>query len=257
MEKKFCKECGKEFTTRHKKASYCSVKCANIVKGRSFQKIVQVCCKECGKVFSVHSCGKYTKTFCNQSCVSKYRMKLPYIQEMIHSQKHSERVSKGIKRFLKENPIRALELSKEASMRMIKNNPSKNPLNIGKAQKTKAERGILHLWTGKRGGNGKLTPAQVLLSECLGWQMEYPISLGKRTREYPTCYKVDVAFPEKKIAIEIDGKGHLMKLNMEKDLKKTQKLKELGWKVLRFTNLEIMTTLSKVLLQIRTEIEGM
>jgi hypothetical protein len=58
--------------------------------------------------------------------------------------------------------------------------------------------------------------------------------------EYRTCYKLDIAQPEKKIGIEVDGSGHQNPLARERDTKKEMALTQLGWRVLRFLNQEIM-----------------
>jgi hypothetical protein len=93
-----------------------------------------------------------------------------------------------------------------------------------------------------RGGNGKLTAPQKLLSKVLGpeWEVEYAISLGTKQPGYPTCYKVDLGNPKLKIAIECDGNGHKGKTRKLKDSKKDTKLAELGWQTYRIWNKTIL-----------------
>jgi len=134
------------------------------------------------------------------------------------------------------------------------NNPINFPGALEKAQETKRRNETLHIFAGTRGGNGQLTEPQKLLASVLNWPVEFCISLGKRQSGFPTNYKVDIACPEKKLAIEVDGKGHASQKKKMQDLKKTQKLNSLGWKVLRFSNQEIMTNLSQVLSQIKKEL---
>jgi len=93
-----------------------------------------------------------------------------------------------------------------------------------------------------RGGNGHgATLPQRIMHKILGskWNMEYPLSLGKRIPGYPTHYKLDLANPEKKIAIEVDGFSHRSRKKI--DQKKDAKLASFGWKVLRFWNRDILT----------------
>jgi len=93
-----------------------------------------------------------------------------------------------------------------------------------------------------RGGNGHgLTTAQAHLLAILGqgWIAEYVLSLGKRTPGYPTHYKLDLANPELKVCIEVDGHSH--RSRKQTDLKKEARLASLGWTVLRFWNWDIMT----------------
>lgn len=46
-------------------------------------------------------------------------------------------------------------------------------------------------------------------------------------------YKIDFAWVDKKLAFEIDGEQHNLPERIESDIKKDEKLKEFGWKVLR------------------------
>jgi very-short-patch-repair endonuclease len=52
-------------------------------------------------------------------------------------------------------------------------------------------------------------------------------------------YSIDFAWPNKKLAIEIDGSQHEQKNNKQRDIKKDKLLKENGWKVLRIKWLDI------------------
>lgn len=106
----------------------------------------------------------------------------------------------------------------------------------------------------ERGGNGNLTPAQCLLSETLGLPTEYVVPTRQVRGQFlsiPNSYKVDIADPQRKIAIEVDGKGHLLPKNRLIDQKKTDVLTALGWCVLRFSNQQIMEDLDQVVAQVK------
>jgi hypothetical protein len=111
-----------------------------------------------------------------------------------------------------------------------------------KIMATKAANGTLHVWKGKRGGNGQLTePQKTLLRELQRlnplWEPELPITTKMpRGSGYPTAYKVDIGLKAAKVAVEIDGKGHSTQRAKKRDAKKQEFLKGLGWTVLRFTN---------------------
>jgi len=59
-------------------------------------------------------------------------------------------------------------------------------------------------------------------------------------------YRVDFAFPDKKVVVEVDGHDyHKTKKQRTKDAKKDRFLMSEGWKVLRFTGSEIFKDVSK------------
>lgn len=74
------------------------------------------------------------------------------------------------------------------------------------------------------------------------------ISLLTRQLGYPNCYKVDLAIPARKLAIEVDGNSHNMAARKLQDIKKATKLAEFGWSVFRMTNkqVESLFTTSKL-----------
>ncbi|WP_408605425.1 endonuclease domain-containing protein [Desulfobacula toluolica] len=65
--------------------------------------------------------------------------------------------------------------------------------------------------------------------------------LGERS--LPTCYKLDIANPELKIGVEIDGISHTGK-RRKLDQKKNAHLKSLGWQVLRLSNKQVEADLA-------------
>ena len=229
-------------------------------------------CKLCGKQINPNLANwqRKRKKYCSPECTkiaASQRMKNnPSGWAGMHSKKSREKARIGIKiGWEKMEPEIKKRMALEASQRMLKNNPSHNPKNIEKAKSTKRLNGTLHIWKGKRGGNGSLTAPQQLLACALGWPMEVTVKTTPtivpegRRRNYlkkknlPTCYKIDVANPELKIGIEVDGDGHKSKENTLIDQKKTKILRQKGWKILRFTNQEIMNNISKVLVEVKKE----
>jgi hypothetical protein len=95
-----------------------------------------------------------------------------------------------------------------------------------------------------RGGNGRpATAAEALMAQLLGWEMQVIVKTGCAPlpgAQYPTHYKIDVGHAGLKIAIEIDGRSHCAIGRQEQDKKKTAFLQSLGWKVLRFSNNQVM-----------------
>ena len=130
---------------------------------------------------------------------------------------------------------------KNASKRMKEHNPMSNPdvrENVSR---------ILHEIGHKpkvRGGNGKgMTEPQRLMTEALKEfipQTEYAVQTKiPRGNGYPTCYKLDIAIPEIKLGIEVDGNSHCLIERQEQDKKKDELLSTLGWTVLRFRNKQV------------------
>lgn len=104
------------------------------------------------------------------------------------------------------------------------------------------------------GGNGKLTEPQKMLQhrleqELTGWSMELPVHL-KPEKGYPTNYKLDIGNASLRIGIELDGQSHNNPTARRADQKKTQKLEKLGWRVLRFSNKQILNDLELCVTQI-------
>jgi hypothetical protein len=145
-------------------------------------------------------------------------------------------------------------IGKLNSKRMKENNPMSKKETIEKMKSVKRVNGTLNVWNGTRGGNGHTTLEQESLAIALGWEIEVAIPTAdhlpilkrrewSKSKKMPTCYKVDVGNKDLKIAIEIDGKGHLLKSNRMRDVRKTLFLNWKGWKVLRFTNEQIQRNL--------------
>jgi very-short-patch-repair endonuclease len=134
---------------------------------------------------------------------------------------------------------------KYASERMKRKNPMHNPKSREKMRTTLRAMG----WKPPvRGGNGQPLPVPQLLLACaLGWETEYPVALGItkiNPQRLPACYKVDIANPTLKVAVEVDGMSHQALERRKQDRKKEKALSERGWTVLRFSNEEVMENLS-------------
>jgi hypothetical protein len=98
-----------------------------------------------------------------------------------------------------------------------------------------------------RGGNGEPTKQQLALQSITGLPIEYVIETATVKDLFPSlphCYKVDLADPSVKLAIEVDGKTHKLKKWRFLDKRKTGVLNSLGWTVVRFWNEEIDENLS-------------
>ena len=105
-----------------------------------------------------------------------------------------------------------------------------------------------------RGGNGHgmTEPQQKLLDALpMGWVAEHVCPTGARIKGGPpTHYKLDLAHPVLKIAVEIDGGSHGARARRLADQRKDQWLSDHGWSVLRFSNQEVLSSISSVTAQI-------
>ena len=92
------------------------------------------------------------------------------------------------------------------------------------------------------------------MANALGLPMEHAIAtraVKGQFKSLPNCYKVDIADPARRLAIEIDGATHNTKKWKFLDKRKTEVLNALGWSVLRFSNQRVDSDLEGVLREIR------
>jgi hypothetical protein len=136
----------------------------------------------------------------------------------------------------------------DSAARMRSNNPMNDPSTLEKMRSSMSGRTFL-----ARGGNGQLTVPQINLSEALGWPTEYPIetaTVADRFDSLPHAYKVDIANPDLKLAIEVDGNSHRSRKWRFLDRRKEEVLAALGWTVLRFPNELVLGDLDLVVKEV-------
>lgn len=171
--------------------------------------------------------------FCNRSCSAKWRMAQPENVAKVHTPEVAARRGRSRAAWLAAGSEQALaEIARIAAL-----NPTTRP-----EVREKISRRLKSIGHGPsvRGGNGRgLTEPQQQMLDALGptWVPEFALSLGPRTPGYPTHYKLDLAQPELRVAIELDGNTHRSRRTL--DVKKDAKVASLGWTVLRFWNAEI------------------
>ncbi len=93
-----------------------------------------------------------------------------------------------------------------------------------------------------------LTDAEKIL-----WEYLRRNALGVRFRRQFIIgdFIADFACIEKRLVVEVDGLYHLTDEQMEEDRKRTYHISQLGYRVIRFTNEEIMTDINKVITNIK------
>lgn len=95
-------------------------------------------------------------------------------------------------------------------------------------------------------------------AELAIWQLLGSMDLGVRfRRQYIIMdYIADFVCLEKKLVIEVDGGYHFTTEQMKHDIYRTQKLEAYGYRVLRFTNDEVMVDFQNVKNKIIDELEN-
>jgi hypothetical protein len=100
-------------------------------------------------------------------------------------------------------------------------------------------------------GAGPTVPQKILFNALpVGTVMEFPIPMGKVGRPP----QVDLAIPQLRLAIEVDGTNHGIQSRKDIDIEKERVLKQRGWTLLRFSNQEILRNLPWVIEKTRQSI---
>ncbi len=175
--------------------------------------------------------------FCGKSCSAKWRMRQPQHIAKIHTAEVAAKRGRAKAAwFAAKSPEAERELERIRTL-----NPMADP-----EVRAKVSRMLKRIGHGPsvRGGNGHgMTAPQSILLTALGsgWEAELSLSLGRRTRGYPSHYKIDLGNSVLKVGIEVDGNSHQVLKRKELDHKKDAKLASLGWTVLRFWNADILS----------------
>ncbi len=193
-------------------------------------------CEWCGKVFQAVKATSHGKPrrFCGTSCSARWRMTQPEIRARVLESIDRERSRDRM------NALRARPDVREKLKAHLEGpgNPFRLPETRRKAQLALAQKG----WNYLNGGNGTPMPVpQRLLLARLGpgWQAEFIVRTGQRG-PLPTHFKIDIADPVLKVAVEVDGNSHQSSTGIARDLRKDAFLKSEGWTVIRVKNEEVM-----------------
>jgi hypothetical protein len=246
-----CSHCQATFDSPKKTTKYCSQVCS----GKAFAKRQREqgswgnpkryshTCRECGSVFSsARMNGKdgTPRKFCSKRCSNLATARIPkqYSPETLEKKRRVGR--ENIER-LRQRPDAQENLK---AYLHSERNPFRQAEVQQLARTALREKGYSML----NGGNGTgMTVPQKLLSARLGWEAEYVVTTGMGLGSgYPNHYKIDLAEPQLKVAVEIDGKSHELPDRKAQDRKKEAWLQSRGWTVLRFRNQEVLETTDMV-----------
>jgi len=119
--------------------------------------------------------------------------------------------------------------------------------NKGRYGSPRARRLLQAASSGARSEAERLLVKLLRTAGITGWTANYPVG----------PYKIDVAFPELKIAIETDGWAfHSDPDAFRRDRKRQNYLILQGWRVLRFTWLDLVEYPQRVIAEIRAAISA-
>lgn len=92
-------------------------------------------------------------------------------------------------------------------------------------------------------------------AEKVLWEYLRRNALGVRFRRQFIIgdFIADFACLEKKLVVEVDGEYHFTQEQIEEDRKRSYHISQLGFRVVRFTNEEVMNDLDNVILKIKKE----
>lgn len=234
---KKCLFCSKSFeSAKWLNKDYCSRKCADEAKKKRIIKI----CEICGKEYEVQTyrvkISKYCSTKCRNEGVSK---NLTFGFKGKKNPNYKGKITK-ICKYCKEKfevyPYR-LSTANYCSIQCSKLDTSE-----------KTRRQIAESIKKLQKENPKIHPNYILAQKGHITEIEKLIrdELIKRGLAFETQYRVlgywiDFAFPDVKLAVECDGgRWHSTKEQIFRDTKKDERLRNIGWTILRFKGKEIL-----------------
>jgi len=201
-------------------------------------------CEFCGETLVLLK-NNFTQRFCNQSCASKWKQRQPEFRAKFYTEARAKKISTAKLKWHQDHPEFADTLSSQLKRRnwMIGTRITPVPKADPFAK-------------GSRGGNGRgPTEAEKILAGLLKDESpinNFVIRTGMGHCGYPTHYKADIAIPRLRLVVEADGTSHYNSKARERDFRKDNLLAALGWKVVRFSNRQILKRPTQVEIELRS-----
>lgn len=179
-------------------------------------------CGFCGKVFDL-SWPSAPHRFCSRSCASRWKHTQQSFRERFYTAARAKNISIAL-------TGRTLSLkTRKAISERLKHAGCKPRIHGGN-------------------GTGPTKSERILLNALPNTIYNYVVKTGSRRR-----YLIDVALPNLKIAVEVDGPSHRALSVKKRDHEKEAFLKAHGWTVFRFTNEQVLQNLAECLKAIQTK----
>ena len=201
-------------------------------------------CKLCGMIIPLNLRGYHVMSKCgtqepwNKGLTKETEPRMLRISESLTGRKRPE-MGRKMKERWKDPVVRErYRIGLSRGQRIRFSNPEARELQSMKSKEL-VRSGRIIPYGGRRHGNG-MPPTDTELEmlrrlKRFGFIRNWSLKTKMPPHNgVPTHYKIDLAHPEKKIAIELDGSSHTTRIRKEMDERKTCFLQSRGWKVLRF-----------------------
>lgn len=246
MKTKCCAWCKKPLTRRQRlpsvKCRCCSRSCSmswrmkfHPLPRKPPKPVPLVLCEmKCGKALSKRQI-QCRNRFCGWSCAATWRQRYTDTKNNWKKMHTPEAFARNQATRLAPNS----RWRRDNRKYMTERNPMFNA--DAKRRQTETLRAMGHK-PSVQGGNGRgLTVPQAILLKQLGrpWVSEHILRTGNGY--LPHHYKLDLALPSKKIAIEVDGATHQSLKVQATDARKDKFLRGIGWFVCRVSNASVLT----------------
>jgi hypothetical protein len=180
----------------------------------------------------------------------------------VHEHRHEDESFDTRRRDSLSGRMRATNLARRDEVR--KRMRDRNPMSLpGTREKVRTwhSRQAREWYVRLNGGNGQppTKPEALLLARLpSNWVWQHILPTGMpRGSGYPPHYKLDLACPQIRLAVEVDGNSHKAERVKAADRRKQDLLAERGWTLLRFWNREVLDDPEAVVRRITEVADGL
>ncbi len=179
-------------------------------------------CPHCGKLVSYRQIKKHIGMAHGKNHLNNPELRQRAMKKRGQNMEYRQYLSERMKRC---NPMDNLEVREKMASKMREYFESGRMLPFG----------------GRIYGNGQeMTPAeQYMMSLYPNASYQHVVTMNDGLM--PAHYKIDVAWPDLMIALELDGSSHSRRDRKDADVRKDARLKSLRWQVIRVKNADALS----------------